>query len=306
MVEIAVPVRGELVVPVPARVGDFQRTVIHRRTASASGGVESLRDSGSSRNRRNEVASAPAELVAGNIQQRQRDRIDRGERNRGTVGCRGTAKDRGEVGRRAVRWQNWNRRIDIRSQRISAALARSLVVHVEVSQLGLPADRAAEITAENVLLQPKAADEVVVGIERSVAEILPNISVETGSPAFQDGVDVAASVPALRGIIEAGADFEFLNVVGVGNRREGEFAKRIVRGGNSLDQVVVVIFSSTVNVDTHIAAAQRGGIVQVRRSARGERKQLLEIPRRQRQACDCSVAQRLPGGSIGGVHWGHF
>src|SRR5208282_5848420 len=97
------------------------------------------------------------------------------------------------------------------------------------------------------------------------------------STAFHDGVDVAAAVTALTGVIEAGADLEFLDRVGVGDRCIRQFPKRVVRGRNSLDQVVVVIFSSSVDVDTHIATAQGRGVVQVGRGACRKVEQLLEI-----------------------------
>src|SRR5208282_782713 len=179
--------------------------------------------------------------------------------------------------------QHWNDSVaDISSQRIAAALARALVVHIEKPELALVAHRPAQIAAENILLEVKLADEEVLGIERGVAEVLPKISVEAGRTAFQDGVNVAAAITALGSVIEAGADLEFLDRVGVGNRCEREFAERVIGGGNALNQIVVVIFSAAVDVDSHIAAAQGGSAVQVRRSARRQVEQLLEVARGER------------------------
>ncbi len=88
----------------------------------------------------------------------------------------------------------------------------------------------AQIAAENVLLKIKASYKEVLGIERGVAEILPRVSVEGGSAALHDRVDVAVTIAALGSVIEAGADLEFLDRVGIGNRRIGEFTERVVRG----------------------------------------------------------------------------
>src|SRR5208282_3757195 len=105
---------------------------------------------------------------------------------------------------------------------------------------------------------------------------------EAGRAAFHDGIDVATAITSLRSVIEAGADLEFLDRVGIGYRRVREFPKRVVGGRNALNQVVVVIFSSTIDVDTHIATAQGSGVVQVGRGARRKIQQLLEIARGQR------------------------
>src|SRR5580704_16169388 len=103
LVEITVPVCCELIIPVPAGVGDLQLAVIHARTTRAGRGVIGLRDSWSARNRRNQVSSSAATLVARSIQQRQRNRIDPKEGNGRTVGCRGTAENIFKVCRGAIR-----------------------------------------------------------------------------------------------------------------------------------------------------------------------------------------------------------
>ena len=91
--------------------------------------------------------------------------------------------------------------------------------------------------------------KVVVRVQRRVAEVFPKIAVELGGPALESGVDVAAAVASLGGVVEAGADLELLDGVGVGQRRVGQFAEGVVGYGDAVDQIVVVVFSAAVYVD---------------------------------------------------------
>ena len=68
-------------------------------------------------------------------------------------------------------------------------------------------DRAAEAGAENVLLDQRARlalaiEEEVVGIENVVAEELVGIAVKLATAGFKNGVDIAAAVAALAGVVE--------------------------------------------------------------------------------------------------------
>src|SRR5208337_1224837 len=193
MVEITVPVGRELIVAIAAWVGERQRAG----------------SPGCSGHRRNQVpASGRAELSSRGGQQFIGYAIKSAasRRCRCDIGGQAVWKEgvdqalRGPDGR-----QHRDRRAaDVSSQGIAATLARALIVHVEVAPLGFGTNRSAEIAAEDVLLEHKLLQEVVVGIQVRVAEVLPKISVIAGGAAFQNSVDVAGAIAALSRIVEAG------------------------------------------------------------------------------------------------------
>src|SRR6266481_5423379 len=67
--------------------------------------------------------------------------------------------------------------------------------------------------------------------------------------SFQHGVDVAAAIAALRGVVEAGGDLEFLDGVGIRNGGEGQLSTGEIGGRDSFDQVVVIGLSLAIHVD---------------------------------------------------------
>jgi len=134
-------------------------------------------------------------------------------------------------------------------------------------------ERSARVPAEDILLDSGlrtagSIQEEIIRIEAGIANILPGIKMVPVRAAFQDGVDIAAAVAALSGIIEAGAYLELLDCIGSGKGSLGQLTERIVGSRDSFDQVVVIVFAPSVHIDSHEAAAQLRGIVQVRRRAR--------------------------------------
>src|SRR5258708_36153128 len=118
-------------------------------------------------------------------------------------------------------------------------------------------------------------------------------------PIFQHGVDVAAAIAALRGVIEAGGDLEFLDGVGIGNGGEGQLSTGEIGGRDPFDQVVVIGLSLAIHVDPCSAAAQVSGIVDIRRRARRKREQLLKILSRERQGGNRCSTERSEERRVG-------
>jgi hypothetical protein len=197
-VEFALPVGGELI------VGEFTgRTKAESAKAGAVVG-----DAG------NQVAVGSAtKLVAFEVEERERHGIETSHAARQTA--------RKEVGdERIFRTVERNRR-DARANdgtgRIAAALASALVVDEEEAGF-FRADGPAETAAEDVLLENGArlaagVEEVFVGVENVIAEKLVSVAVELARTGLENGVDVAAAVAALSGVVERGLNLELLDDV---------------------------------------------------------------------------------------------
>ncbi len=123
---------------------------------------------------------------------------------------------------------------------------------------------------------------------------------------LEDGVDVAAAVAALGGVIQRSLDFEFLNYGRIGQRSGGEFGDVVVGGADALDLVVVVVFALAVDLDADVAASELRGGIEFALSAAGESEQLLEVLRGERQGADGSGVDGLAGGGVAGVDFLHF
>src|SRR5262249_866822 len=152
---------------------------------------------------RNQKAARVIELSALEIQQGHGDRIESGRSGRQAArkeccnqGCFGAV-----VGK--------NRETGIvafRAGRKSAALTSALAVDAEAAELFLD-PRTAEAAAKDVLLDRRTrlaggVQEVVVGVEHVVAEVFVGVAVQLASAGFQDGIDVAAAIAALAGVIK--------------------------------------------------------------------------------------------------------
>src|SRR5216684_153091 len=202
--EFAVPVGGELVVGELARAGENQRPGVQHRAVNSAGKPGCARNAG-----KQEAAVAAAELGACHIQQGERNRIDL---RRGWSGAVCTIKE-GIKQRCLVAMLRQDRHIGIvdkRARRGAAALPRALIIQVKKAQLCAPADRPAEVATENVLLDVYLAQEVIVGVERGIAEVFPNVAMEVVGSALERGIDIAAAIASLRGVVEAGRNLEFL------------------------------------------------------------------------------------------------
>src|SRR4029077_21264499 len=141
--------------------------------------------------------------------------------------------------------------IDKRSRRAPCALARALIIQVEVTKLRVPANRSASVRPDNVLLYPVPGlagliEEEVIRIEVGFAKKLPGIDMVFVRATFQDGVDVAAAIAALRGVVQAGGDLEFLDGVGIRNGGEGQLSAGEIGGRDSFDRVIIIGLSLAV------------------------------------------------------------
>jgi len=77
-----------------------------------------------------------------------------------------------------------------------------------------------------------------------------------GRAGFENGVDIAAAVAALRGIVEARADLEFLDDVGAGERCVVELADGVVVRPNAFDLIVIIVVAPAVDVHADGAAPE--------------------------------------------------
>ena len=245
-VEFAVPVRGELVIGVFAGTADGERI-------------------GDGITAGNEVAvGSAAELIAFEIQQADGDGVQAGDA--GGKSAREKLRDQTGFGAAAglVRKRR-NGGADKSAGRETAALASALIVHEEVAEL-LVADGTTETCAENILLYrgPRLAfaiQEKFVGVENIVAKKFVGIAVELAGAGLQNGIDVAAAVAALAGVVERSLYLKFLNDVGVGQRNVGGLSDVVIGGGDAFDEVVVVVLALAIDEKFYRAAAElRGGV----------------------------------------------
>ena len=91
---------------------------------------------------------------------------------------------------------------------------------------------------------------------------------EALGPALEDGVDVATAVAPLAGVVKAGADLEFLDRIGIRKRRIRQLTKCVIGNRNSVNQVIIVVLTSAIDMDVHLASAQLRSVIQIRRSSR--------------------------------------
>ena len=155
-----------------------------------------------------------AELVALECQQGDRNRVRAGYAEGGS---QATGVGSAAVGGRNIRDES----ADQRSWGVAATLARALIVNEEETKLSTWADRAAEAPPKNILLNDRARgtgliQKVLIGIEGRISKELIHIAVKLIGAALQDGVNVAAAVAALGGVIQRGLNLEFLYDVRVG------------------------------------------------------------------------------------------
>ena len=160
------------------------------------------------------AAGRTAELRAFGIQKIQGHRVDARH-----------VKNRFQISRSAVRRQDRDAGINESAERAARTLASTLIVDVEkapflVVGIYLPSG----VTAEYILLYDRARlaallQKPIVGVENRVAEILPGVEVIACSAALEDGIDVAAAIAPLGGVVEAGTDLEFFDRVRIGERR---------------------------------------------------------------------------------------
>ena len=74
-------------------------------------------------------------------------------------------------------------------------------------------------------------------------------------PDLRIGVDVAAAIAALAGVVERGLNLEFLHHIGVGQRSVGEFGDVVVGGADAFDQIVVVVLALAIDLNANLAAS---------------------------------------------------
>src|SRR5271165_173240 len=287
-VELFVPIGSELVIVVDAGLaGDEGYGAAGCRANGVSGRGIQIATGGA------------AELIALGLQQGQGYGIDGGNAAIGLNGSGGAAIGRGDVRDGGG---------DEGAGRIATLLAGALVVDEEEAEFFLD-HGSAEAAAEDVLLHDGAAfacgvEEEVVGVELVVAEEFVGVAVHGAGATLQDGVDVAAAVAALAGVVERGLDLEFLDDVGVGQGRVGEFRDVVIGGRDSFDQIVVIVLALAVDFDAYVAAAKLCGRVEFALCAARQREQLLEILCGQRQSADGIGSDGLPCGGVGGLHGG--
>src|SRR5713226_3419131 len=295
--ELAIPVGSELVVGVLSGLGSDE----------GSGGVTGLLSRIQIRRAygRDEEAAWVAELVALELEQRERDGINIRGGDGETCGAQGG----GDGGSRAVRGQRRESRVvDLRARRESAALPRALVVHKEKAEF-LLYNRPTQTAAKNVLLDcrtllARGVQEKFVGFQDIVAEELINIAMEFLAAGLQNGVDVSAAIAALAGVVERSLHFEFLNHVGIGQRHVGGLRDVVVGGADALNEVVVIVLALAVDDHANVAASELRRSVELALRARGQREQLLVVLGGQRQLADGRSANGLAGSGVGGFHAG--
>ena len=125
---------------------------------------------------------------------------------------------------------------------------------------------------------------------------------EVPRAGLENGVDVAAAVASLRGIVEAGLNFEFLDYIRAGQGRVSEFRNVVVSGADSFDQVVVVVFALAIDLDANVATAERGGGVQFGIGSGREGQQLLKVLGGEREVADGAGFDALAGRGRGGIY----
>src|SRR4029077_2231263 len=138
-----------------------------------------------------------------------------------------------------VRGEGGNGGADKRPRGKAAALPSALVVDEEKAEFVFH-HRSAEAAAKNILLhgrtrQAFAIQEEVVGVEDVIAEEFIGVAVKFAGAGLQNGVDVAATVAALAGVIERSLHFELLDDVGIGERDVGGLRNVVIGGADALD-----------------------------------------------------------------------
>ena len=117
------------------------------------------------------------------------------------------AEDAREIRRTAVGGKNREARIiDLRSRGERADLPRSLIVPENVSELlfyqGTAEAAAKDILADFGALQAARVLKKLVGVQHFIPEELVHVAMEVLGAGSQDGVDVAAAVAPLAGVIQ--------------------------------------------------------------------------------------------------------
>ncbi len=207
--------------------------------------------------------------------------------------------------------EHGNLRADEGPGRVAAALPSALIVHEEIAESSAFDDRPAAAGSENILLddrtgKPLAVEEEIIGVENRVAEETESVKVIIGGAGFQDGVDVAAAVATLGGVVETGAHLEFLDDVGAGERGVVELADGVVIRADAFDLIVVVVVAATVDVHADGTAAELRGGIEGRRSSGGESQQLLKILRGQGKFRNGRTHEGFAGSGVGGANREHI
>ncbi len=199
-----IPVCGELV------VGEF------------AGLADGELDQASGRSARRDVVQKGEQISIGRGAELAAVECQQGDRNRVRAGYPEGGSQAACVGRAAVGGRNIrDESADQRSWGVAATLARALIVNEEKAKPSTWADRAAEAPAKNILLNDRTRgtgliQKVLIGIEGRVSKEFIYIAMKLMGAALQDGVNVAATVAALGGVIQRGLNLEFLHDVRVG------------------------------------------------------------------------------------------
>src|SRR5712692_4117721 len=109
------------------------------------------------------------------------------------------------------------------------------------------------------------------------SEKLIGVAVKFAGAGLQNGVDVAAAVAALAGVVQRGLHLELLDDVGIGERDVSGLRDVVIGGADALDQIVVIVLALAVHDDADVAAAELRGSVEFALRAGGKREQLLII-----------------------------
>src|SRR4029077_6689196 len=178
----------------------------------------------------------------------------------------------------------------------------------KVSELFFP-EGAAEAASENILpdfrtLQAAGVLKKLVGVQHFVAEELVHITVKLPGAGSQNGVDVAAAVASLAGIVEGRLYFELLQHIRVRQRYIVVLRHVIVRRADSFDLIVVVVFTLPVHEYLCDPAPELRRSVQFALRTGAEGEQLLVVLRGQRQFTNRFRPQGRPGCRGGSVHSG--
>jgi hypothetical protein len=294
--EFAIPVGGELVVGVATGFADQILTGYVGRLVWIK--VRLYAGNG-----RNEITVRVAKKVVLGLKKFQNNRINHacsdrrggGAERVGNAGGVARSRQRGQAGI-----------VDLRARRKGAALARALVIDEEKAEL-LVDHRAANAAAENVLLHrgtrlAGGVVEVFVGVEDVVSEEFVHIAMDFAGAAAQYGVDVAAAVASLGGVVKRSLDFELLDDIRIRQWDVVVLRNVVVGGAYALNQIVVVVLALSINEDFGGAAAQLGGSVEFAVSAGRESEKLLIILRGEWEIANGFLADGLAGSGIGGFN----
>src|SRR6267143_2127634 len=103
-----------------------------------------------------------------------------------------------------------------------------------------------KVPAENILLHrgPREAltvQEEFIGVQNVIAKIFVGISVKFSGAGLEDGVDVAAAVSSLAGVVKRSLNLKLLDDVGVGQRHVRGLRHVVIRRADPFDQAIVVV-----------------------------------------------------------------